>query len=298
MTTITASYAKTITVNEVPPALAVTMPAAHTVANTTADAVPPGSALPALPHRAPAMILAAGKGQRMQPLTLHTPKPLLLVQGKPLLQWHLEALARAGVRRVVINAGWLGEQIATRWGHAFASPAGDVQLHYSREDLDFGGGIETAGGIARALPWLVESFWLVAADAYMPGFVFDEERRHAFAQSGLLAHLWLVANPAHNPKGDFGLSAQGMAVNPLAAAAGEAVLPTYTYSTVALLSRALFEPPWCEIPPGNPSGESAALAPLLRKAMDAGRVSAEIYRGSWVDVGTPERLAEINAQRD
>lgn len=240
------------------------------------------------------MILAAGRGQRMQPLTDHTPKPLLAVRGKPLLQWHLEALARAGIDQAVLNAGWLGEQIAGRWGTAFASTHGCVRLCYSREDLDFGGGIETAGGIARALPWLDDTFWLVAADAFMPDFVFDEARRQAFARSGLLAHVWLVPNPAHNPKGDFGLTAQGMAVNPQAGGGVAADMPIYTYSTLALLSRALFCQPWCAIAPGNPQGEHAALAPLLRKAMDAGRVSAELYQGLWVDVGTPERLAQLN----
>jgi MurNAc alpha-1-phosphate uridylyltransferase len=243
----------------------------------------------------PAMLLAAGRGERMRPLTDTTPKPLLQVQGQPLLQWHLQALQEAGVEQVVINTAWLGEQISAYFSSVFGLPRlmdkrRQLSISYSHEGLDFGGALETAGGIARALPQLGPVFWLAAGDVFAPDFVFDSAAVQAFEASGHLAHLWLVPNPAHNPRGDFGLSAAGLALNLPA----ESTAPRYTYSTIALLRAELFAPPWCDIPPGNPGGTKAPLAPLLRRAMDNGRVSAEIYTGRWTDVGTPERLAELN----
>ena len=244
----------------------------------------------------PALLLAAGRGERMRPLTDSTPKPLLPVQGQPLLVWHLQALAEAGVGEVVINTAWLGEQIEAHCGTAFGthhSRRGNhrVEIAYSREGRDFGGALETAGGIARALP-LVESdvFWLAAGDVYVPDFVFDAKAVQAFKASRQLAHLWLVPNPEHHPRGDFGMSPEGLALNLPA----NDPAPRYTYSTIALLHAELFFTPWCDIPVGNPGGEKAALAPLLRRAMDAGRVGASLYTGRWTDVGTPERLAELN----
>ncbi|MDH5858404.1 nucleotidyltransferase family protein [Lampropedia aestuarii] len=261
----------------------------------------------ATPLFAQAMVLAAGRGERMRPLTDHTPKPLLQVQGKALLEWHLQALARAGLSQVVINTGWLGAQIPAALGHHYTLPAsaahaaGALTLQYSREDLDFGGGIETAGGISRALPLLCESFWLVAGDVFMPEFAFDDSERARFAASHALAHLWLVPNPAHNQAGDFtiqdGLAYPTAAKNPACAnSASSAKRPglSYTYSTIALLKHSLFAAPWCELPPGNPTGLPAALGPLLFKAAALGRVSASIYTGPWTDVGTPERLAALN----
>ena len=243
----------------------------------------------------PALVLAAGRGERMRPLTDSTPKPLLQVQGRPLLQWHLQALANAGVSRVVINTAWLGEQIPAYFSDKNGvKPIWDkrkqLSISYSQEGVDFGGALETAGGIARALPQLGPVFWLAAGDVFAPDFVFDSAAVQAFATSGQLAHLWLVPNPAHNPRGDFGLSSQGLALNLPA----DDPAPRYTYSTIALLRAELFAPPWCDIPPGNPLGVKAPLAPLLRCAMDAGRVSASLYDGRWTDVGTPERLAELN----
>lgn len=261
-------------------------------------------ATPALAH---AMVLAAGRGERMRPLTNHTPKPLLPVRGTSLLEWHLHALARAGLSQVVINTGWLGELIPAALGTSFAvpakqgEPAHTLALQYSREDLDFGGGIETAGGISRALPLLSDSFWLVAGDVFIPEFCFDDRERQHFAASNALAHLWLVPNPAHNPKGDFivqdGLAFAAPGKNQSGAAAASPApssVATYTYSTIALLKRALFEAPWCDLPPGNPAGVAAPLGPLLFKAAAQGRVSASIYTGPWTDVGTPERLAALN----
>ena len=243
----------------------------------------------------PALVLAAGRGERMRPLTDSTPKPLLQVQGRPLLHWHLQALANAGVSRVVINTAWLGEQIPAYFSDKNGvKPIWDkrkqLSISYSQEGVDFGGALETAGGIARALPQLGPVFWLAAGDVFAPDFVFDSAAVQAFAASDQLAHLWLVPNPAHNPRGDFGLSSQGLALNLPA----DDPAPRYTYSTIALLRAELFAPPWCDIAPGNPLGVKAPLAPLLRCAMDAGRVSASLYGGRWTDVGTPERLAELN----
>jgi MurNAc alpha-1-phosphate uridylyltransferase len=241
------------------------------------------------------MLLAAGRGERMRPLTDAAPKPLLQVHGKPLMQWHLEALAAAGCPQCVINTAWLGEQIESTFGQRFpaeqAAPGGcSMALAYSREGADFGGALETAGGIARALPSLGEVFWVLAGDVYAPGFAFDSESVQRFVSGGMLAHLWLVPNPDHNPQGDFGLN-DWRALN----LPGGGPQPRYTYSTIGIYRRALFEAPWCDIPAGNPQGARAALAPLLRRAMDAARVSAEIYTGAWTDVGTPERLARLNA---
>lgn len=241
------------------------------------------------------MLLAAGRGERMRPLTDTCPKPLLEVQGLPLLQWHLQALAQAGVDRAVINTAWLGEQISEHFSSHFGLQGAPDKRHqlsisYSHEGLDFGGALETAGGIARALPQLGPVFWLAAGDVFAPDFVFDAQAVQAFKASGHLAHLWLVPNPAHNPRGDFGLSATGLALNLPA----DDPAPRYTYSTIALLRAELFAAPWCDIPPGNPAGMAAPLAPLLRRAMDQGRVGASIYTGRWTDVGTPERLAELN----
>ncbi|MBV7541416.1 nucleotidyltransferase family protein [Acidovorax sp. sic0104] len=250
------------------------------------------------PHsstQAPALLLAAGRGERMRPLTDTTPKPLLQVQGLPLLQWHLGALQEAGVERVVINTAWLGGQISDRFSDVFGlqrlvDKRKQLSISYSHEGLDFGGALETAGGIARALPQLGPVFWLAAGDVFAPDFVFDSAAVQAFAAGDRLAHLWLVPNPAHNPRGDFGLSDTGLALN---LAPGDPA-PRFTYSTIALLRAELFAQPWCDIPAGNPHGTAAPLAPLLRRAMDQGRVSAELYTGRWTDVGTPERLAELN----
>ncbi len=253
--------------------------------------------------QAGAMLLAAGRGERMRPLTDRVPKPLLRVQGQPLLHWHLQALARAGVARVLINTAWLGAQISDCLGATFApegtadnplhsaGSAAPLSIAYSHEGLDFGAPLETAGGIARALPRLAPVFWLAAGDVYAPDFSFDPAALHAFAASDRLAHLWLVPNPPQHPQGDFGLSPKGLALN---LPPGDPA-PRYTYSTLALLRAELFAPPWCELPAGNPEGIAAPLAPLLRRAMDAGRVGAALYTGRWTDVGTPERLEALNA---
>jgi N-acetyl-alpha-D-muramate 1-phosphate uridylyltransferase len=235
-----------------------------------------------------AMVMAAGRGERMRPLSDRCPKPLLEVHGKPLLHYPLEALARGGIERVVVNTAWLGEQIEARFGAPGTAdpgaPAGRLpKIVFSREGRDFGGALETAGGIARALPLLDEVFWLAAGDVYMPEFTFPPEAMARFRTGGKLAHLFLVPNPAHNPRGDFGLGPSGLALS-------EAE-KRYTYSTVGLYRHALFD----SLPAGNPQGLKAPLAPLLRAAMDNGAVTAEIHAGPWTDVGTPERLAQLNA---
>jgi MurNAc alpha-1-phosphate uridylyltransferase len=234
---------------------------------------------------AKAMILAAGRGERMRPLTDVTPKPLLEVQGKPLMQWPMEALAAGGFTELVVNTAWLGEQIADRFGSRHAAST----ISYSHEGRDFGGALETAGGIVRALPALGDVFWVVAGDVFVPDFVFTQAAVDRFVASGRLAHLWLVPNPGHNTRGDFGIAADGSALSEAA--------DKYTFSTIALYRAAFFGLPHCDIAPGNPQGLKVALAPLLRAAMRAGRVSAELYEGAWTDVGTPERLAELNEKK-
>ena len=223
---------------------------------------------------AQAMILAAGRGERMRPLTDSTPKPLLEVRGKPLIQWPLEALARGGFTQVVINTAWLGEQIEARYRDW-------PGIAWSHEGRDFGGALETAGGIARALPLLGDVFWVLAGDVYAPDFVFSPEVFARFAHGGKLGHIWLVPNPPHNPRGDFGLSGDGLALRDADT--------RYTFSTIGLYRKALFD----SLPGGNPQGLKAPLAPVLRAAMDQGQISAQLYAGPWTDVGTPERLAQL-----
>ncbi len=248
-----------------------------------------------------AMILAAGRGERMRPLTDACPKPLLQVRGKPLMQWPMEALSREGFNSQLINTAWLGEQIESYFLSKIATKSSSnndslllnnelLHLLYSHEGRDFGGALETAGGIVRALPQLADVFWVVAGDVFMPQFEFSRAAYDQFAASSALAHIWLVPNPSHNPRGDFGIAATGQALN-LPKDAGHDL---YTFSTVALYKKAFFAPPLCNIPTGNPQGIKAALAPLLRAGMDAGRVTASLYTGEWTDVGTPERLAQLN----
>ena len=238
-----------------------------------------------------AMILAAGRGERMRPLTDSTPKPLLKVRGQSLIAWQVEALARGGFTDLVINTAWLGEQISAY----LSSPTGlcgskyggqTLLISYSHEGCDFGNALETAGGIARALPQLGEVFWVLAGDVFVPGFEFSQRDVDRFVASNKLAHLWLVPNPDHNLKGDFGLSEDGLALNLPAGAARQ----RYTFSTIGLYRKALFK----DLPFGNPQGLKAPLAPLLRLAMDNQKVSADLYTGAWTDVGTPARLDELN----
>ena len=221
-----------------------------------------------------AMLLAAGRGERLRPLTDDVPKALVEAGGKPLIGWHLERLARAGFREAVINVSHLGERIVERLGDGRRY---GLQLRYSRERER----LETAGGIANALPLLgAEPFLLVNADVYCEcDFAKLRETGRAIRRMPLLAHLVLVPNPAHRAEGDFSL--RGGAV-------GDEPSPRYTYAGVALMKPALVAP----VKPG----EKAALGPLLREAARRGEIGGELYEGLWQDVGTLERLAELEAQ--
>lgn len=236
-----------------------------------------------------AIILAAGRGERMRPLTDTTPKPLLAVRGKPLIVWHIEGLAACGVRDIVINTAHLEDQFAPLLGDG---SAWGVRLSYSHEGRDFGGALETLGGISRALPHLAQSFWVVAGDVFTDFWGSMASQPWALNETEQ-ARIALVPNPAHNPAGDFGLSGAGMALN----LPKNGQTPLYTYSTIGLYRHTFFQAPWCDVPPGNPNGVKAALAPLLRRGMDAGVVGARLHRGDWTDVGTPERLAQLNAEK-
>lgn len=225
---------------------------------------------------ATALILAAGRGERLRPLTDHTPKPLLMAGGRRLIEHHLHALAAAGVRDVVINTAWLEDQFAPALGDG--SRYG-LRLHWSMEGRDHGGALETAGGIAKALPLLEQSFWVVSGDVLLPGFVFDEALRQRFAQGPLAAQLWLVPNAPHHPHGDFGIGANGLAVREGA--------DKRTWASVGLFKADAFR----HIVPGT----RMALRPVLEQALDAGRLGAVAWDGGWIDVGTPDRLQQADA---
>jgi MurNAc alpha-1-phosphate uridylyltransferase len=228
-----------------------------------------------------ALILAAGRGERMRPLTDHTPKPLLRVRGQRLIEWHLQALAAAGVREVVVNTAWLEEQFepalgdGARWG---------VQLHWSREGRDHGGALETAGGIAKALPLLGEAFWVVSGDVFLPGFAFDATPAQAVVDGAHLAHLWMVPNAPHHPRGDFFLGGDGLlgTDNDIHTDNNS---PRLTWASVGLFHRAMFE--------HLPVGQRLALRPLLESAIAQRRLGGTRWDGAWTDVGTPERLASL-----
>ena len=219
-----------------------------------------------------AMILAAGLGTRMKPLTDHTPKPLLKVGGIPLIVWHIERLAHDGFKEIVINVAHLGDKIkealgdGSEWG---------VNITYSDEQEE--GCLESAGGIVKALPKLIngegdETFLVVNGDIFTD-YEFQEHRK---LPEGILAHLILIPNPDHNPDGDFALN-------------GNKVVDAkqYTFSGIGYYSPKLFE--------GVPYGKSSTI-PLLREAMKEGRVTGELFEGKWLDIGTPERLELLNVQ--
>ncbi len=239
-----------------------------------------------------AMILAAGRGERMRPLTDHTPKPLLQAGGKPLIVWHIERLVRAGITELVINHAHLGIQIEQVLGDGSQFGA---HIQYSSE----GAALETAGGIAFALPLLIppspigggnevggESFAVVNGDIYCDyDFARLPELAAQMKNSKDNAHLVMVDNPAHHPKGDFVLYRKR--VDP------ESRIPNpessfLTFSGIGLYQPSLFS--------GISRGSKAPLAPLLREQIAAGKVSGEHHRGVWVDVGTPQRLEQLDRQ--
>lgn len=214
-----------------------------------------------------AMILAAGRGERLRPLTDSRPKPLLEVRSKPLIVYHLEALHKAGFNQIVINLSWLGDQIRARLGNG--SEFG-VSIEYSEEAA----ALETAGGILQALPLLGERFVVVNGDVFTD---YDFARLNIVGKSDeQLAHLVLVDNPEHNHGGDFCL--QGSIV-------GNDGSQRHTFSGIARYHRSFFD----GLAPGK-----QALAPLLRGAAARGQVSGELFHGAWVDIGTAERLQGLN----
>ncbi len=236
-----------------------------------------------VPIRPRALILAAGRGERMRPLTDSTPKPLLEVQGQPLIEYHLQALAAAGVQEVVINTAWLEEQFPARLGDG---SRWGLNIRYSMEGRDHGGALETAGGMAQALPWLCEGpdpvFWVVAGDVFLPGFGFDAAEAADFARSPAWGRLWLVANAPHHPQGDFAIDGDGLAT----ATPADPATPKRTWASVGL-----FRP---QMVSTVQAGSRMALRPCLDRAMAAGRLQARAYDGQWTDVGTVERLNALN----
>jgi MurNAc alpha-1-phosphate uridylyltransferase len=218
------------------------------------------------------MLLAAGRGERMRPLTDACPKPLLPVAGKPLILWQLERLVAAGFTQVVINLSWLGEQIAAALDDG--SRLG-ISIAYSREPWP---ALETGGGIFNALPLLgSEPFLLVNGDVFC-----DADLRTLRLATGDLAQLLLVPNPDHHPRGDFWLAEAGRIE---AQQAGDA--ERLTYSGLAVLRPELF----AGAMPGR-----FPLLPLLERARAAGRLGGQRHGGAWLDVGTPERLARLDAE--
>jgi MurNAc alpha-1-phosphate uridylyltransferase len=214
-----------------------------------------------------AMILAAGRGERMRPLSDTVPKPLLHVKGKPLIEWHIENLAKNGFNEIIINIAHLGYKISdylqdgSQWG---------VKIHYSDEQNI--GALESAGGIKKALPLLGDAPFLV-----VNGDIFCEyEFNPNFQLKKALAHLILVPNPPHNFKGDFGLE-NGYVTNE--------AKEMYTFSGIGYYHPKLFE---------NTALQKSPLPPLLREFIDKKAVSGEVFNKMWHDIGTPKRLQEIN----
>lgn len=221
-----------------------------------------------------AMILAAGRGERMRPLTDTTPKPLLAVGGKPLIAWHIERLVAAGIEDIVINHAWLGERLEAALGDGSAYGA---RLRYSRE----GTALETAGGIALALPMLGDApFLVVNGDIWCD---WDPAQAPALARDidggAALAWLLLVDNPEHHPGGDFHLGPDGV-LDPVGGR-------RLTFSGIGIYHPALFD----GIVPGTP----ARLGPLLSQTIARHAARGQRHAGRWVDVGTPQRLAELDA---
>jgi MurNAc alpha-1-phosphate uridylyltransferase len=214
-----------------------------------------------------AMILAAGRGERLRPLTERLPKPLVEAGGKALIDWHLERLAAAGYRDAVINVSHLAGQVVAHVGDGARY---GMRVAWSREPEP----LETAGGIANARALLGEApFLLVNSDIYCE---YDFSRLKSVSLNTNLAHIVLVPNPPHHPEGDFTLDAH---------AVGNGPAPRYTYAGVAVMSPAMVA--------GVRSGDKAPLGPLLRQAAAGGRLAGELFRGHWTDIGTMARLTEL-----
>ncbi len=217
-----------------------------------------------------AMILAAGRGERLRPLTDTTPKPLIEVAGKKLIEYHIENLKQAGIRHIVINTAWLHEKIHRQIGDGSAY---DVAIRYSDE----GQALETAGGIVRALPLLEEESFIVVNGDIWCDYPFSQLNT---TEHSSLAHLVLVDNPAHNTQGDFSIDTTSHCLL-------NSGSPMYTYSGIGLFTHTFFD--------GLEQG-SRPLAPLLRNRLADGVVTAEVYDGNWTDVGTIERLQQLERQ--
>jgi MurNAc alpha-1-phosphate uridylyltransferase len=228
----------------------------------------------------PCFLLAAGRGERMRPLTDDLPKPLLCIQNKSLLAWHLEALAKAHIQDVVINHAWLGEKIEAALGDGKQF---GLHIQYSPE----GSALETAGGICKALPIIASEgyFLVINGDVFSPNLPISEllETASRMRMDGgkSLAHLLMVPNPVQHPEGDFYL--EGTVLSNAESTGAEKL----TFSGIGIYHKDLFK----DLEFGAP----AKLAPLLRSAMEQNKVSGEKYLGPWHDVGTPQRLHELNA---
>jgi len=228
----------------------------------------------------PCFLLAAGRGERMRPLTDDLPKPLLTIQNKSLLAWHLEALANEGIQRVVINHAWLGSKIEAAFGKGEQFR---VHIQYSPEET----ALETAGGICQALPLINPNdyFLVINGDVFSPHLpisnLLETVDQIRMDGSKALAHLLMVPNPIWHPNGDFYLKDAKVADQESVGA------EKLTFSGIGIYHKDLFK--------NLQRGGSAKLAPLLRQAMSENRVTGEKYCGPWHDVGTPQRLQELNA---
>jgi MurNAc alpha-1-phosphate uridylyltransferase len=235
------------------------------------------------PNLIPCFLLAAGRGERMRPLTDDLPKPLLTINNKSLLAWHLEALGAAGIQDVVINHAWLGKKIEEALGNG--SHFG-LNITYSPEFS----ALETAGGIRKALPLLNLSdyFLVINGDVFSPNLpiqqLLDRASELRSMPSRPLAHLLMVPNPVQHPEGDFYIKGSKVTHEPLDGA------EKLTFSGIGLYHQDLFKDLELDVP--------IKLAPILREAMAKNRVSGEKYTGPWHDVGTPQRLQELNAANE
>ncbi|MFC3337657.1 N-acetylmuramate alpha-1-phosphate uridylyltransferase MurU [Paracandidimonas soli] len=227
-----------------------------------------------------AMILAAGRGERMRPLTDHTPKPLLAVGGKPLIVWHIEKLVAAGLRDIIVNHAWLGEKIEAALGDGAAFGA---RISYSAESP---GGLETAGGIAKALPFFQdEPFLVINGDIWtdwQPSQALSAAQRMR-DDSNIDMWLWMTNNPPHHPEGDFALDDAGI-LHPRGQAQGQAL----TFTGIGIYRPGLFR----ALPPDT----SVPLRPLMLHAMQTRSARGALHDGAWTDVGTPQRLETLDRQ--
>lgn len=229
-----------------------------------------------------AIILAAGRGERMRPLTDSCPKPLLKVKGIPLIEYHIKNLVSAGIKHIVINHAWLGQKLVDYLG---CGEKYSAKISYSEEPV----ALETAGGVIKALPLLAEQdddvFVVINGDIYCD-YNFQKLPKLLPHHN---AHLMLVTNPEHNPKGDFQLEA-GMLRNP-----HNAKQATYTFSGIALYRKNFFKQYIKTLNEENSEQHKVQpLAPMLRAGADARKISASVIVSAWTDVGTPERLAKLN----